>query len=58
MPALDSAVQNLENLAANQDSAGSDQPNIDLEKLAAQIVEKLRREIEIENERTGRSWDR
>ncbi len=57
MPGIDSITQNVGNSASNQENAGLDQPDIDLEKLAAALYEKLRYEIEIENERLGRSWE-
>jgi len=53
-----SVVQNLANNTSNQNETGSDQTDIDLQKLAEKIFEKLRSELEIENERLGRSWDR
>jgi len=58
MPGMCSVVQNLANNTSNQNETGSDQTDIDLQKLAEKIFEKLRSELEIENERLGRSWDR
>jgi hypothetical protein len=57
MPGIDSIKQNVGNIASNQENTGLDESTIDLEKLAAALYEKLRSEIEIENERLGRSWE-
>jgi translation elongation factor EF-1beta len=39
----------------NQTEIAPNSPDIDMQKLAEHIYEKLRKELEIENERTGRS---
>jgi hypothetical protein len=43
----------------NKSQRSTDQPSIqekiDLEELAAEVYEKIRRELEIENERLGKS---